>query len=312
MPILPFAPPAEVTTTGRHGFDYVTVDAVRRRVYAAHSGNSSLLIVDADNGKVLGQVKVGPAAGVAVDPETGNVYTGDGDANALSEVDPVTMKEVHRVSVSGPVDAIAYDPQYHRIYGDEDDGTHLFVIDSRTFKQIGSVVLPGHKPEFLVIDPTTHEVYQNIATNNEIAVVDPKTLTVGRMIPTPDIKNNHPLQFDDGNRQLIVGGENNVLSVYTTYGKRVSSTVIPGRVDQCSLDQQRQILACAANSSIVLYSITKNAAPKRIGELPVGTSMHTLGTDAKTGRIWSVWGSADGDFVQGFIYRQVLDRGHAG
>ncbi len=243
-------------------------------------------------------------AGVAVDPESGHVYTGDGADRAISEVDPVTMTQVHRVNVNGPVDALAYDPQYHRIYADEDDGTHMFVIDARAFKQIASIVLPGHKPEFLAIDPKTHEVYQNIATNSEIAVIDPKTLTVTRTIPTPDVTNNHPLQFDEQNRQLIVAGENGVLSVYSTYGKRVATASIPKRVDQCSLDQERQTLACAADSSIVLYAIAPDRAPQMLAQLPVGTHMHTIGVDAKTGRFWAVWGSPAGDFVQGFTYKQ--------
>ena len=303
MPIIPFVPPQPVSTTSDHKFDYVTVDAVHRRVYAAHGGNSSLLIVDADSGKVLGQVKVGPMAGVAVDPDTGNVYTGDGDDKAISEVDPVNMKEVHRVNVSGPVDAIAYDPANHRIYADEDDGTRMFVIDARTFKQVAGIALPGHKPEFLAIDPTTHEVYQNIASDSEIVVIDPKTLTIGRKIPTPEITNNHPLQFDHAYRQLIVSGENNVLSVYTTYGKKVSQTIMPGRVDQCNLDQDRQVLACGANGGIALFGIRQNAAPKLLAQLPISQEMHTLAIDPKTGRIWTVWGTPAGDFVQGFIYR---------
>ena len=302
MPILPFVPPQAVPTGARHGFDYVTVDAKRRRVYAAHGGNDSLLIVNADTGKVLGQVKVGPMAGVTVNDATGNVYTGDGDAKALSEVDPVTMKEVHRVSVDGPVDAIAYDPQLHRIYGDEDDGTRIFVIDSVTFKQIATVNLPGHKPEYLAIDPKTHEVYQNIATDSEVAVIDPKTLKVTRTIPTPDIKNNHPLQFDAANRTLLVGGTG-VLSVYALDGKRLGTASLPSRVDQCTFEQQRSLLACAANSSIVLYRIPANGNPVMQAQRKVGTRMHTVGMDAQTGRLWAVWGSPAGDFIQGFTYR---------
>lgn len=302
MPILPFVPPQAVPTGARHGFDYVTVDAVRRRVYAAHGGNDSLLIVNADTGKVLGQVRVGPMAGVAVDPASGHVYTGDGDAKALSEVDPVTMKELRRVSVDGPVDAIAYDPQLHRIYGDEDDGTRIFVIDSRTFKQVGTVNLPGHKPEYLAIDPQTHEIYQNIATDSEIAVVDPKTLKVTRTIPTPDVKNNHPLQFDPANRTLIAGGMG-VLSVYALDGKRLGTATLPPRVDQCTFDAQRRLLTCAANSSIVVYDIPKSGSPVLKAQQQVGSRMHTVGVDGKTGRMWAVWGSPQGDFIQGFTYR---------
>lgn len=300
MPIVPFLPPQVAATSGRHGFDYVTVDAQRRRVYAAHSGNASLLIVNADTGKVLGQVHVGPAAGVAVNEATGNVYTGDGDDKAISEVNPVSMKEVHRVSVDGPVDAIAYDPQLHRIYGDEDDGTRIFVIDSKTFKQIATISLPGHKPEYIVIDPKTHVVYQNIATDNEIAVIDPVSMKVTRTIATPEITNNHPLQFDQAHNTLIVGGGGH-LSVYTLGGKLQGTTTFP-RIDQCSLDQQRHMLACAGRG-LWLYSVAASGAPKAIASRMITRGVHTVGVDEKTGRFWAVWGSPQGDYIQGFVYR---------
>lgn len=302
MPIVPFVPPQPVSTSARHGFDYVTVDSQRHRVYAAHGGNASLLIVNADTGKVLGQVHVGPMAGVAVDEATGNVYTGDGSDKAVSEVDPVTMKEVHRVSVDGPVDAIAYDAVYHRIYADEDDGTRVFIIDTNTFKHVATVTVPGHKPEFLDIDPQTHDVYQNVATDDEVVVIDPKTLTATRVIRTPNVRNNHPLQFNPNNRTLLVAGENGVLAVYGLDGQPVASTSIPQRLDQCNFDAKRAWLACAANSSVVLYSVPNTGAPKMLAQLPVGARMHTLAIDDASGRVWAVWGSPAGDFVQGFVY----------
>src|SRR5947209_360907 len=100
MPLIAAAPPQHVPLVG--GFDYVTVDAARRRVYAAHGGNASLMIVDADTGKVIGQVRVGPMAGVAVNAENGHVFTGNGDGRSVSEVDPVTLKEIQSVDLPGP------------------------------------------------------------------------------------------------------------------------------------------------------------------------------------------------------------------
>ncbi|HEY1868439.1 MAG TPA: hypothetical protein VGG70_09095, partial [Candidatus Cybelea sp.] len=187
MPIVPVTQAQPVTPGG--GFDYVTVDAQRRRVYAAHGGGGGLLIADADSGKVLGIVKVGPMAGVAVDPATGHVFTGNGSARSVSEVDPQVQRVLRTVEVAGPVDAIAYDPALGRIYADEYDGTRIFVIDTKTFKQIATVTLPGHKPEYIQVDPQTHNVYQNIADDSaalsQIAIVDPKSLSVTRSIPTP-------------------------------------------------------------------------------------------------------------------------------
>ncbi len=157
MPIVPVTAPQAVTPGG--GFDYVTVDAQRQRVYAAHGGGGGLLIADASTGSVLGIVKVGPMAGVAVDPATGHVFTGNSRGRSVSEVDPASQNILRTVAVDGPVDAIAYDPALKRIYADEDNGTRIFVIDATGFTQIATVTLPGHKPEYVQVDPQTHEVY---------------------------------------------------------------------------------------------------------------------------------------------------------
>src|SRR5271165_2559857 len=198
MFIAPVAPPAPVPIYS--GFDYVTVDAQRRRVYAAHEGSQALLIVNADNGQVLGQVRVGPLHGVAVDPATGHVFTGNGTDRSVSEVDPVAMKVLDTADVDGAPDAIAYDPVLHRVYAPEDDGTRMFVVDTTTMKQTAVLPIPGHKPEYLAIDPKTHKIYLNIDDLNQFVVIDPSSLKVVQTVSTPGIEHNHPLQLDAGLR----------------------------------------------------------------------------------------------------------------
>lgn len=302
MPIVPIAPPQSVPVFS--GFDYVTVDAQRRRVYAAHTGSRSLLIVDADAGTVIGQVRVGPMHGVAVDPASGHVFTGNGDDNSISEVDPTTMKVVRSVDVPGAVDAIAYDAALGRIYGDEDDGTRLFVIDAKTFKPLATVALPGHKPEYLAVDPQTHEVYQNIADLSEMVVVDPQTLKVSRTIKTPELTSNHPLQYDATYGEIITAGANGVMSVYDRAGVKRFTIMGPKGIDQCDLDQTTHVLGCAHGGNVTLIQISKDSAPAVMATLQIARGIHTLAIDPKTHNIWAVWGSPDGsgDFVQRFSY----------
>lgn len=290
MPIVAMFPPQEVTPGG--GFDYVTIDAARRRVYAAHGGAQSLLIADADTGKILGQVHVGPMAGVAVEPTSGHVFTGNGEGKSVSEVDPVAQHVVRSVSVDGEVDAIAYDPGLKRIYADEDDGTRVFVIDATTFKQIATVKLPGHKPEYLAIDPQTHEVYQNIDDLAEVAVIDPHSLSVSRTFPTPELTHNHPLQYDAVHHALLIAGENNVLAVYDTHGKLLHKVDYPGRVDQCSFDASRGWLACAGGG-LTLFAFDGTSAPKLLDSHPFAPGPHTNAIDPKTGTIWAVWSNRE-------------------
>lgn len=305
MPLVALAPPIPVPLAG--GFDYVTVDAARQRVYAAHTGAKALLIVDSKSGAVLGQVPVGPMHGVAVDPATGHVYTGNGDDRSISEVDPVAMKVLRTTNVSGPVDALVFDPTNGRIYGDEDDGTTLFVVDSKTMKLVKTIVLPGHKPEYLAIDPVTHAVYQNISDLAEVATIDPNTLAVTSVFKTSELTNNHPLQYDAAFHEIVVGGANGVMSVYATDGKKKFETSLGKRFDQCTLDQSTHVLACAGSGGLTAIQIAADVAPKIIATVAVDPGVHTVGIDAVTHDMWVVWatGKVDGSqFVRDFTLQR--------
>jgi hypothetical protein len=288
------------------GFDYVTVDAQRRRVYAAHSGSRALLIVDADTGAVVGQVRVGQVRGVAVDPANGHVYVGTGD-NEVAEVDPVALKVMNRLDVGGSVDAIAYDPSNGRIYADEDDGTKVWVVDARTFKLVKTITIPGHKPEYLAIDPKTHEVYQNIDNLAEIAVIDPTSMTVTRTIATPEMTHNHPLQYDAEYGQIVTGGTDaadktkGVLSAYSPNGKKLGQ-LATARYDQCDLDPTQHVIACGGDGGLTRFTLHRDGAPTLLDKTVVAPGVHTTAIDPKTHAVFAVWGDRDGkgDFVQKF------------
>lgn len=281
------------------GFDYVTVDPQRRRVYAAHGGSNRLLVVDADSGKIAGQVRVGPVHGVAFDPASGHVFTGAGDG-VVSEVDPVALKVLNHVDVGGSVDAIAYDPSNGRIYADEDDGTRIFVVDAKTFKLVKTIAIPGHKPEYLAINPKTHEVYQNIDSDSAIAVIDPSTMAVSRTIPTPEIKHNHPLQYDAAYDQIVIAG-GGVMSAYAPGGRKLGEIAV-GRFDQCDLDPTQHVLACAGDGGVTRFQLERNAAPKLLDKVAVDAGVHTVAIDTKTHAVFAVWADRDGkgDFIQKF------------
>lgn len=291
MPLVPAMPPQTLVSKG--GFDYVNVDSANHRVYAAHGGAGMLLIVDSNDGHVLGEVKVGDVAGNVVNPADGHVFVGGGDSKSISEVDPVAMKVVNHLAVAGPVDVVQYDPTNGRIYGAEDDGTRIFVVDAKTFTLLRTIKVPGHKPEFMQIDPTTHKIYQNIASDSEIAVIDPAKLEVTQIIKTPELTNNHPMLLDSAHGALFAAGENGKMSVYSTSGARLASGAFPGKVDQCDFDQAHGIIACFG-SGITYWSFDGVHLPKMLAQLKLSHGVHTGAIDPDTGIIWTVWDDADG------------------
>jgi DNA-binding beta-propeller fold protein YncE len=298
MPIVPLAPPAAVHTYG--GFDYVAVDSARHRVYAAHTGSHRLLIVDSVTGKELGQVEVGPIHGVAVDPATGDVFTGNGTDDNVMKVDPVAQKVLGQADVAGPVDAIAYDPGTQRVYADEDGGSDVYVIDAKAMKSVGTVALPGQGEEYLAVDPETHVVYQNVPDSAEFVEIDPATLRVSKVVKTPMLVNNHPLQYDAALHQVVVGGKNGVMAVYSPAGVLLGQATFPIGVDQCTLDGKTHVLACAGKGAVSALQLHAGGAPTLLATTTVGGNAHTIGVDDETGFAWIVLTEQDRDSIQSF------------
>jgi hypothetical protein len=298
MPLIVASPPQPVRQYG--GFDYMTVDEARKRVYAAHTRSQTLLVVDASSGRVAGQVDVGPMHGVAVDPSSGDVFTGDGTDDTIREVDPVAMKVIARVEVPGNIDDIAYDPLRHRIYADQDNGTgNVYVIDSASMKHIGTIPMPADDLESPAIDPRTGILYQNLANGGGFAVVDPRRLKVLRVVRTPQIEDNHPLVFSTFADQVVVGGRNGILSAYTPSGEHVGDVAVQPSIDQCSTGSRGRLIACAGKGVISIVAARSGKAPKVLAKLNTGhRGIHTVAIDESTDDVWVVWSDTNGDWVQ--------------
>jgi DNA-binding beta-propeller fold protein YncE len=297
MPIAVAAPPQPVPIFS--GFDYVAVDEIHHRAYAAHTASKRLLIVDAGNGRVSGQVDVGPMHGLAVDPATGDVFTGNGTDDTLSKVDPVAMSVLASVDVPGAIDAIAYDPGRGRIYADQGGGGSVYVIDGATMKLLGTIAMPADDLESPSVDPNTGLLYQNLANGGGFAIVDPVAMKVLHVVKTPELENNHPLVFSPASNQVIVGGINGVISAYSTAGKLDGSVTVQSHIDQCSTGSKGALVVCAGRGIVTVIAPKAGTAPQVVGKIDTGhAGVHTVGIDETTGDVWIVWGDAKGDWVQ--------------
>jgi DNA-binding beta-propeller fold protein YncE len=297
MPISVAAPPQPVPIFS--GFDYVTIDEARHRAYAAHPSSKRLLIVDTSNGRVLGQVDVGPMHGLVVDDRTGAVFTGNGTDQTISKVDPSGMTVVSSVEVPGNIDAMAYDNARGRIYADQDGGGNVYVIDSATMKQIGTIAMPADDLESPAVDQRTGTLYQNLANGGGYAIVDPATLKVIKTVKTPQLEKNHPLVFAQAANQVIVGGINGIISAYAPDGTHAGDAKVQPHIDQCSVGSKGRLVVCAGRGIVSVIRAESGMAPRVVGTLDTGhAELHTVGIDDRTGDIWVVYPDGRGDWVQ--------------
>jgi hypothetical protein len=297
MPLIVAAPPERVPVFG--GFDYVTIDQARHRAYAAHTRSERLLIIDTTARHVAGQVDTGPMHGVAVDPGTGDVFTGNGTDQTVSKIDPVAMKVLASVNVPGNIDAIAYDPSRGRIYADQDGGGNVYVIDGATMKLIGTIAMPSDDLESPSVNPATGVLYQNLANGGGFAVIDPSTMKVVKVVKTPQIEDNHPLVFAPQANQVLVAGVNGVLSAYTPEGVLVGNATVQPHIDQCGTGAKGAYVACAGRGIVTVAAVKRGSAPRIVAKLDTGhTGVHTVGIDESTNDLWIVWSDVHGDWVQ--------------
>jgi DNA-binding beta-propeller fold protein YncE len=134
---------AIVVPDSKGPFDFLEVDASRRRLLANHTGNNTLDVFDVDSGKLIKHIPTGKAQGVAIDSQAGKYYVSVSREQVLVIIDSKTLEKIGQVKLTGPADAIAFDPKDHRIFVGHDDATELWVIDSTAAKLVATIAIPA-------------------------------------------------------------------------------------------------------------------------------------------------------------------------
>ena len=123
-----YQPLKTVSVPGTGGWDYVTVDAVARRVYVSHS--TQVDVLDADSFAVVGTIPNTPGVhGIAIARDAGRGYISAGKADAVIAFDLLTLKPLGEIKVGKKPDAIIYEPLTKRIYVMNGDSENISVLD---------------------------------------------------------------------------------------------------------------------------------------------------------------------------------------
>ncbi len=199
-----FAPvTAPQTLAQRPPFAALTIDAARRRVFAA--GARSVAVLDADSGKLLATVRIDGVRSLALEPLGGHVFAGTADGK-ITEIDPDRKTIVRSVDAGGAVEDMVDDAVTGRLYADGAARNELSVFDTGSFSRGKPVAFPGRVPAQFVADPVTRELYVTFADRPEISIVDPQSGTVRSSFPTPGLHGRRVLRIDETFGQIAVAG----------------------------------------------------------------------------------------------------------
>jgi YVTN family beta-propeller protein len=219
---------------GEGGWDLLTVDASARRLYIARA--TRVMVVDADHGKLIGEIPGSGVHGVAIARDAGRGFITNGKDNNVSIFDLKTLAVLGQVAVGVKPDAIAYDPASKQVFVCNNGGTDLSVITPADGKVVATIDVGG-APELVAVDGKGR-LYTNLEDKNEVGVVDTLTLKAIARWPLAPGEGPSGIAVDGGHHRVFsVCHDSKTLEVFDSdAGKVIATLPIGAGADGAAFD----------------------------------------------------------------------------
>jgi DNA-binding beta-propeller fold protein YncE len=226
-------------TVGR--FDHMAVDNKRGLVFATVFGNDTVEVLQLERAK-----RIRTLAGAFNRPQAA-LYMPDLNRLAISNSEDGTVKifdgdsfnPIGTVKFDDDADNMRYDPVSKRVYVGYGEGA-IGVFDATTNKRLGDYELGVH-PESFQLEQKGPRIFVNLASTNEIAVIDRITRKIARW-PLKEAGTNFPMALDEEHRRLFVAARRpaRLLVLDMDSGKVVASLAGASDTDDMWYDSTRK------------------------------------------------------------------------
>ena len=270
---------------GDGGWDYIVPEPAQHRVFIGRTNR--VMVVDADNGKLLGEVTgINGAHGTAIVEASGHGFATSGNDQSVVMFDLKSFKELARIPAAEDADAIIYDPASNRVFTFNGDAHSSTVIDPAAGKRITNIDLGG-KPEYGA-SAGDGKVYANLTDTSEVVELDAKAATVSRRWSTAPCKQPVSMAIDTTHHRLFSGCRSGVLAVSDYQSGRTITTVPIGMgVDGAGYDPGAgDVFATNADGTLTVIHQDSPDEYHVVGNVVTPTGSRNMGLDPTTHRIY--------------------------
>ncbi len=278
---------------GSEYYDYISVDAVARRVYVSHG--TEVVVLNADDFSVAGKIEgLSRSHGIAVARDLGKGFITDGDSKPGATVQEVAVFDLKTLKITGHIktgqpdtDAIIYEPVTKKIFSFNGDSHNTTIIDAVKESVITNLDLIG-KVEFPAVDGKGM-VYDNNPEKNDIVAIDARTNTIKSRWPTAPEGNPTSMAIDQKNRRLFSGGRGPqfVVMMDADTGKVLQSYPISAGVDANAFDAGTGMLFVATRAGMLhIYHEDSPDKLSEVEEVKTEYGAKTLQVDPKTHNVF--------------------------
>ena len=267
------------------GWDYASFDASRHRVLITHG--DVVIAVDASTGKLDPAFAKGDHLHAAVPvPGTDLIVTtnsGDNSARIISAKDGQLLASI---PTADDADGAAYDPKSGLVVVICGDAGTLTLIDPKAMKAVGTIVIGDHL-EFGQPDGKGL-FYVNVASKNQVAVVDLGARAVLRRYDLTDCKRPTGLAYVAGDRVISACADGGVEIMDAASGKSIATFKVGGFPDAVIYDAKRRLafVPSALGGALSVIALDGAANNTIIDTVPTQLGARTGTVDPMTGRLY--------------------------
>ncbi|MDB5429581.1 MAG: gluconolactonase [Caulobacter sp.] len=265
------------------GWDYVSADPARHRIYVART--DGVMAIDTTTGQVIDHLTAGARThGVVVIPGSDLLLVTNGADSTAHLVNAADGALVATIPTGKGPDAAAYEPQTRLVWVMDHAAGDITLIDPVKREAVGTIPVGGIL-EFAVSDGKGR-LYVNAEDKNDIAVIDTKTRKlIGR----------YSLKGCEGPTGLVLTAKGLLIAscddaavvLRASDGKPVTTLKIGGGPDAAIYDAARQRVYIPSGEDGRLWIIdVKGATPRLLGSVATQVGARTGMVDPATGDVY--------------------------
>ena len=271
---------------GEGGWDYLTADPGRHRLYVTHM--TKVDVIDTDTGKVIGAITgLSRCHGVVLTTDGKTGFVSDGGANVVVAFDPATFATLAKVPAGTNPDGIAYEPVTNTVWAFNGRTNNATVIDAAKKVLVATIALPG-KPEFPQADGKGM-VYVNIEDKNLIVKLDAKAHTAVATWPLDGCESPSGMAIDAAGMRLfsVCDGKKMIVTDANT-GKALATPSIGQGPDAAGYDPDKK-LAFSSNGDGTLTVVDASKASYPVLQtVETEKGARTMSFDSGNGKVYLV------------------------
>lgn len=276
-----------IPVTGEGGWDYVTFDTARSRIFISRS--TRVQVVDANSGQLVAEIpNTDGVHGIALAYALGKGYTSNGRDTTVTVFDFVSLAPIKTIRVTGAnPDGILFDSVTQRVFTFNGRGENTTAIDAIGDSVVGTLALGG-KPESAVSDGMGH-VFVNIEDKSTIVEFDAAKLNILHTYPLAPCEEPSGLAIDQAHQLLFAGCGNEMMGIMdATTGRMIATPPTDAGTDANAFDPISGT-AFSSNGAGTLTLVTQTAPGKFTSQnIPTERGARTMALDPKTHRVYLV------------------------